>query len=91
MPSTKITVRDNGPLRVEGDFEVCDPQGNAFGQAGRTVISLCRCGHSSNKPFCDGTHKTVGFQDVQVARDLPLPLPSPKRFTRSAATIRRFG
>ena len=75
MPSTKITVRDNGPLRVEGDFEICDPQGNAFGLAGRTVISLCRCGHSANKPFCDGSHKTAGFQDQQVARDLPPPAP----------------
>ena len=75
MPSTKITVNNNGPLRVEGDFEICDPQGNAFGLAGRTVVSLCRCGHSANKPFCDGSHKTAGFQDQQVARELPPPKP----------------
>lgn len=79
MASTKITVRDNGPLRVEGDFEILDMQGKAFGLAGRTAVSLCRCGHSANKPFCDGSHKTVNFQDQQHARDLPpLPPPPPK-------------
>jgi CDGSH-type Zn-finger protein len=49
--AAKITVRKNGPLRVEGEFEICDEQENKFGLAGRTVISLCRCGHSANKPF----------------------------------------
>ena len=63
--STKITVNNNGPLRVEGDFTICDPQGKAFGLAGRTVISLCRCGHSANKPFCDGSHKKEGFRDPE--------------------------
>jgi CDGSH-type Zn-finger protein len=75
MPSTKITVNNNGPLRVEGDFEILDPEGKAFGLAGRTRVSLCRCGHSANKPFCDGSHKSSGFQDQQVARDLPPPQP----------------
>ena len=73
--ATKITVNNNGPLRVEGDFQICDPQGNAFGLAGRTVISLCRCGHSANKPFCDGAHNAAGFRDQQVARELPPPKP----------------
>ena len=77
MAATKITVRDNGPLRVEGDFEILDMQGKPFGLAGRTALSLCRCGHSANKPFCDGSHKTVGFQDQQVARVLPPPPPAP--------------
>ncbi len=78
MAATKITPRDNGPLRIEGDFEILDPQGNAFGLAGRTAVSLCRCGHSANKPFCDGSHKTVGFQNTVVARDLPPPAPKPQ-------------
>ncbi len=77
MPATKITPLNNGPLRVEGDFEIVDPQGNAFGLAGRTALSLCRCGHSANKPFCDGSHKRVGFQDEVHARDLPPPVPKP--------------
>jgi len=75
MPGTKITVNHNGPLRIEGDVEILDPQGKAFGLAGRTVVSLCRCGHSANKPFCDGSHKTTGFTDQVVARDLPPPKP----------------
>jgi CDGSH-type Zn-finger protein len=75
MAATKITINSNGPIKVEGDFEIVDPQGQTFGLAGRTVISLCRCGHSANKPFCDGSHKTTGFTDNVVARDLPAPKP----------------
>lgn len=75
--ATKITVSHNGPLRVEGEFEILDPQGKAFGLAGRTKVSLCRCGHSANKPFCDGTHKTIGFTDEVQARDLLTPTPKP--------------
>lgn len=75
MASTKITVNHNGPLRLEGDLEILDPQGKAFGLAGRTTVALCRCGHSGNKPFCDGSHKTSGFTDQVVARDLPPPKP----------------
>jgi CDGSH-type Zn-finger protein len=75
MAATKIGATDNGPLRVEGEFEILDARGNAFGLAGRTVVSLCRCGHSQTKPFCDGTHKTIGFQSVVEARDLPPPKP----------------
>jgi CDGSH-type Zn-finger protein len=75
MASTKVIVRDDGPLRVEGEFEIVDKQGKTYGLAGRTSIGLCRCGHSANKPFCDGSHKTAGFQDRQQARDLPAPKP----------------
>lgn len=74
---TKITVRNNGPLRVEGEFTLCDMEGNAFDLAGRTGISLCRCGHSQDKPFCDGSHKNVGFQSEVKARALPPPIPKP--------------
>lgn len=77
MAATKITALNNGPLRLEGDFEIVDPQGNCFGLAGRTALSLCRCGHSANKPFCDGSHKTVGFTDEVHARELPPPAPKP--------------
>lgn len=75
MPATKITINNNGPIRIEGDFEILDPQGQPFGLAGRTVVSLCRCGHSNNKPFCDGSHKTANFSDSVAARDLPAPKP----------------
>lgn len=77
MAETKITVNNNGPLRIEGEFTIYDVQGNAFDLAGRTGISLCRCGHSENKPFCDGSHKRVGFQSEVKARALPPPAPKP--------------
>ena len=75
MAATKITIRNNGSIRVEGDFEILDPEGKPFGLGGLTVVSLCRCGHSANKPFCDGSHKTSGFTDMVVARELPPPKP----------------
>ena len=74
MPA-KITCNHNGPIRIEGEFEILDPTGAAFGLAGRTVISLCRCGQSANKPFCDGAHKRTGFADQVTARELPPPQP----------------
>lgn len=77
MAAARITVMSNGSLRVEGDFEIVDTEGKPFGLSGRTKISLCRCGQSSNKPFCDGTHKTCGFESVAIAFDLPAPAPKP--------------
>ena len=69
---------NNGPLRIIGsNITIKDAAGNTFGLAGRTVISLCRCGHSENKPFCDGSHARVGFQSEVQARDLPPPVPKP--------------
>jgi len=50
---------------------VVDAEGTPFGLGGRPSITLCRCGHSSNKPFCDGAHSREGFRDPAVARDLP--------------------
>ena len=69
----KITVLSNGSLRVEGsDFELVDAQGQAYGLAGRERISICRCGLSANKPFCDGSHKGH-FEHDAKAFDLPAP------------------
>lgn len=76
MPDAKITINNNGSIRIEGDFEIVDPQGQPFGLGGRKVIGLCRCGMSQNKPFCDGSHRN-GFADLCVARDLPAPAPKP--------------
>jgi CDGSH-type Zn-finger protein len=75
MSDFKVIVRSNGPLRLEGDITILDQDGQAFGLAGRTVVSLCRCGQSQNKPFCDGSHNKVGFESVCPARDLPPPAP----------------
>ena len=77
MAATRIKVNHNGPLLVEGEVEVVDPTGKAFGLPGRTVVALCRCGHSANKPLCDGSHKTTGFTDQVVAREIPPPKPKP--------------
>jgi len=77
MAATRITVISNGSLRVEGDFEIVDQEGRVFGLAGRTKVTLCRCGQSNNKPFCDSTHKTCGFDSIVIARDLPAPAPKP--------------
>jgi CDGSH-type Zn-finger protein len=64
---TTIRVRQNGPYRVEGDdVTVVDWNGNPYPIAKRP-IALCRCGASTTKPFCDGTHSTIGFQAAEAA------------------------
>jgi CDGSH-type Zn-finger protein/uncharacterized Fe-S cluster protein YjdI len=55
----KITPQKNGSLMVEGALEICTASGRTISRETKTW--LCRCGHSGNKPFCDGTHKRVGF------------------------------
>ncbi len=70
MAAIKITVRPNGPYRVEapeGSVELVDAQGNKYDLSGKTAFSLCRCGGSINKPFCDGTHSKIGFQGAELA------------------------
>jgi CDGSH-type Zn-finger protein len=73
----KITINNNGSIRVEGEFTICDPTGAAFDLSGRTTIGLCRCGQSANKPFCDGSHRACSFQSEVTARTLPPPVPKP--------------
>jgi CDGSH-type Zn-finger protein len=77
--TTKILIKSNGSIKVEGDdFEIVDMDGNKFELYGRTKVSLCRCGQSNNKPFCDSTHKTCGWESVIVAFALePKPTPPP--------------
>ena len=76
MSDVKVIARNNGPLRIEGEgFTVQDQEGRTYGLAGRTVISLCRCGQSANKPFCDGSHGKVGFVSECEAFELPPPKP----------------
>ncbi|HET9531270.1 MAG TPA: CDGSH iron-sulfur domain-containing protein [Blastocatellia bacterium] len=74
--SFEIICNNNGPLRISGEnLVIKDASGNVFGLGGRTVISLCRCGLSANKPFCDGSHARGGFESVVEARELPPPKP----------------
>jgi CDGSH-type Zn-finger protein len=70
MAGTIITVKDNGSLKIEGDFEIVDKTGALYDLGGREVISVCRCGLSQNKPFCDGSHKNH-FEHNAVAFALP--------------------
>ena len=80
MP-TIIQVRNNGSLKVEGDdFKIVDQEGKEFELYGRTKVSLCRCGKSEKKPFCDSAHKTCGFDSVIVAFALE-PKPNPPTMT----------
>jgi CDGSH-type Zn-finger protein len=65
--TVKITARPNGPYLVEGDVELTDPAGNKVDTTGKAKIALCRCGGSTTKPFCDGTHSKIGFQAAEAA------------------------
>ena len=66
---TTIKVRQNGPyLLVDSEATVVDWNGNAYAIR-RKPIALCRCGASTTKPFCDGTHSKVGFQAAEAAVD----------------------
>ncbi len=67
METVTITTRPNGPYLVKGPITLVDPEGKPFTVSGDTT-ALCRCGQSSNKPFCDGTHGRVGFQAADKAR-----------------------
>lgn len=66
MSENKIMSLDNGPYLVSGSVTITDADGTAYEIDGETA-ALCRCGHSSNKPFCDGTHKAEDFQAAERA------------------------
>lgn len=70
MASTIITIKSNGSMKVEGDFEIIDQNGNKYDLGGREIVSICRCGLSQNKPFCDGAHKGK-FEHDATAFALP--------------------
>lgn len=66
MSETKITIRDNGPFLVEGPFKLVDAEGNEYQLDGsKPAYALCRCGSSANRPFCDGAHKSSGFESCE--------------------------
>ena len=67
MSEVKITVKPNGPYRVEGPVKLVDINGNEWDLSGKPAFSLCRCGASVNKPFCDGAHSRMGFQAAEAA------------------------
>lgn len=68
MSDVTIRCRDNGPFLVEGAVSVVDVDGNAFPiNPDKPAIALCRCGASANRPFCDGAHKSCGFESAERA------------------------
>lgn len=79
MADVTIQVRKNGPYRVQGEITLIDHDGNLIPiPEGKTVISLCRCGGSVTKPFCDGTHSRIGFKGAEeAAAEFDATRPSP--------------
>jgi len=65
MANVTITVRKNGPYIVNGAAELRDADGKVY--PAKENMALCRCGASTNKPFCDGTHSKIGFQAAEQA------------------------
>ena len=61
MDEVVIQVRENGPYKISGPITVVDAEGREFVLPEGSAVALCRCGHSQNKPFCDASHKRVGF------------------------------
>lgn len=63
----EVTIRPskNGPYIVEGAVDLFDVEGNKI-NVDKPRLALCRCGASSNKPFCDGTHSAIGFQAAET-------------------------
>jgi CDGSH-type Zn-finger protein len=63
-----ITCREHGPYVIQGAIKLVDHLGNAFViPPGKDKIALCRCGHSKNRPFCDGSHRECGFTAPETA------------------------
>ena len=67
MDEVTIKVRESGPYLVRGKVTLTDVDGNPYAVAEGANIALCRCGGSQTKPFCDGSHKTNGFDATERA------------------------
>jgi CDGSH-type Zn-finger protein len=66
MADVQVQITENGPYKVTGPIALIDHEGNPITAPGQTVF-LCRCGGSTNKPFCDGTHSKLGFDGAMAA------------------------
>lgn len=67
--AAQVTMYEDGPLLLRGSYQLFDQDGNQIA-AGRPTVALCRCGRSALKPFCDGTHKSIGFRAPGRRQDL---------------------
>lgn len=78
-PAPTITPKVNGPLLVQGPVRITAPDGSEIAVPLRKdgtpaqVIVLCRCGASATKPFCDGSHKRIGFDSSAASSPAPRP------------------
>ena len=61
MATTRVRPLKDGPVEVGGDLVLVDAEGEEHA-AEESPLYLCRCGHSADKPFCDGSHKKAGFE-----------------------------
>ena len=82
---TTITPYRNGPYLVRGPFAMIDQNGEKI-EVKRRVVALCRCGRSQIRPFCDGTHKAIGFR-----ADSGPPLPAESAAMEATQPARRGG
>src|SRR5437879_8136315 len=94
--TTTITPKPNGPLLVQGPIRILAPDGTELAVPPRKdgrpaeVVVLCRCGGSATKPFCDGTHKRIGFCDTPPPPPPPPPpQPHPPRPAPPVCWLRR--
>lgn len=68
MPA-RLTINSNGPIKLEGEFEILDGAGKPY-EVSKSVVFLCRCGQTKNNPLCDGSHKSCGFDSLSEAKAL---------------------
>lgn len=67
MADVEIKASENGPYVVQGPITLIDADGNRYDLTDRKSVALCRCGGSTTKPFCDGTHSRTGFEAAERA------------------------
>jgi CDGSH-type Zn-finger protein len=75
MTDVRIEITKDGPYMVSGPIELIDCDGDPVSVAAGREVFLCRCGGSTNKPFCDGTHTAIGFDGAIAAAKYAGPTP----------------
>lgn len=81
-----VTACANGPLIVRGDVELVDEHGDPL-EARRRTMALCRCGASAIRPFCDGSHKAIGFRTEPPSRTPAVEVAEPLTLEEAAAKV----